>query len=66
MADKKKTMFNVYQGKQPCESFDSESEANAYIANRKIECRRLGIDTKDKEHAFSTKTHTVTIEEGQV
>ena len=59
----KKTMVNVYQGKQPCGSFDSQAEADAYVLNRKLECRRQGVDCSVSEHAFSTKGHTVEVAE---
>lgn len=56
------TVVNVYQGKQPKGSFESEGEAQAYINTAKLECRRQGIDCKEKEFAFSTKLHTVQVE----
>ncbi len=56
------TVVNVFQGKQPIGTFDSEVEAKAYIAAKQIDCRSRGIDYRDKEHAFSYKPHTVTVE----
>jgi hypothetical protein len=60
------TMINVYQGKQPKGSFDSEGEANAYIVQESLRCRSLGIDCKEKEFRFSTKPHVVEVAESEV
>jgi len=56
------TLINVYQGKQPQGSFESEAEAQAYIVARKLECRKMGVDCALPEHRFSTKVHTVNVE----
>lgn len=56
------TMVNVYQGKHPLGSFESEGEAKAFIDSQKISCRARGIDCNAAEFKFSTKVHTVTVE----
>lgn len=47
--------FVVYQGEQPIFSDTDEETAKHFLLNRKVECKRQGIDVNAKEHALEIR-----------